>query len=350
MANAAECGEQRTNSEKVLQKPSATEECQMKTAQLHEQQRRAAIEEQQERGPAEEQHCGTAKVEQRRKTATEEQQQRAAEVKKQQGSAAQTEQQTAKEQQPRGAAQEDQRRTVLKEQPRQAEANVSVGERNQTKRKEEGRDAQRAEEKTNKEMQTQEEEERRAVHKKETIIKERDATEAKVASSSILGERHSAVKDEKGVGQGQTSDQRRCAITARETDEEKEMFAAYREKERAARTEQQKRATQLIDALQYYTITSADSERRARERQSSSPVPPQRRNHLPAVQSTEDPHVELYRPQAPSSPAPSLPRVLTTRRIKKELSKAVAEHAPEEGPGIILPLPPLRYSPPAGLL
>lgn len=329
--NAADFKEQRITPEKVQQKTSLKGECQMKTAQPYEQQR-AALEEQQKRAPPEEQHCRTAKVEQQRKTAKEEQQQRAAETKKQQGSAAQTEQQkrAAKEQQPRRAAQEEQRRTVLTEQQRQAEPNISVGEKNQTKGREEGRDAQRSEEKTNKQiqnevehqtegktdrrqnrgvwMQTQEEEEHRAVHKMKTIIKEREAKEAKVVSSNILGERHSAVKDEKSAGQEQMSDQRSCAITARETDEEKEMFAAYREKERAARTEQQKRAAQLIDALQYYTITSAESERKARERQPSSPVPPQHRNHLPAVQSPEDPHVKLYRPQAPSSPAPSLPR------------------------------------------
>lgn len=293
VANAADFREQRITPQKVQQKPSAKEECQMETAQLYEQQSRAATEEQQNRAPA--------KVEQQRKTAKEEQLQRAAETKKQAG-AAQT----------------------------QAEANISVGEKSKTKEREEGRDAERSEEKINKQtqnevehqtegktdrrqnrglwMQTQEEEERRAVHKKKTIIKERDTAEAIVDSSNILGERRSAVKDEKRAGQEQMSDQRSRAIT----DEEKEMFAAYREKERAARTEQRKRAMQLIDALQYYTITSAESERKARERLLSSPVPPQHRSHSAAVQPTEDPHVKFHRPQAPLSPAPSLPRSNTS--------------------------------------
>ena len=311
VANAADVKEQRITPEKFQQTPPVKEEGQVKTAQPYGQQRRAAREEQQKRAPPEE---PTPNVEQQSKTAKEEQQQRAAETKKQ-GSASQAEQQGR-------AAEELQRRAVLTEQQRQAEPNISVGEENKTRGKEEGRDAQRSEEKPNKQiqnevkhqtdgktdrrqnrgvwMQTQEEEECRAVQKKKAIIKEREATEAKVDSSYILGERHSEVRDERRAGQEQ--------ITARETDEEKDMFAAYRDKERAARTERQKQAGQLIDALQYYTIISAEPEATASERRPSSPVPPQHRNHLAAVQLPREPQVERYRAQAPSSPAPSLPR------------------------------------------
>uniref|UniRef100_A0A674MUZ1 DUF4585 domain-containing protein n=1 Tax=Takifugu rubripes TaxID=31033 RepID=A0A674MUZ1_TAKRU len=231
------------------------------------------------------------------------------------------------------SAQEEQQRTAFPKQQRQDEPNISVGEKNQTKGREEGRGAQTSEKKTkqiqnelehqiegktddrpNREvwLRAQEEDKRRVAHKEKTIIKEREAAEAKVDSSNMLGERHSAVTDEKRVEQEQMSDQRNHEITVKETDGEREMLAAYIEKERAAQMEQQKRASQLIDALQYYTIASAASERKARERRSCSPGPPQRRNHLSALESTGDHHVKLYRQQAPSSPAPSLPRSNTS--------------------------------------
>uniref|UniRef100_A0A3B5JZ34 DUF4585 domain-containing protein n=1 Tax=Takifugu rubripes TaxID=31033 RepID=A0A3B5JZ34_TAKRU len=308
--------QRRAVEEKQKQKTAVKEEHPMKTAHLDELHRRAVIEEQLDSAPPEKQHSKKADGEQQRKAVIEEQLRRAAEMEKLQRS-----------------AQEEQQRTAFPKQQRQDEPNISVGEKNQTKGREEGRGAQTSEKKTkqiqnelehqiegktddrpNREvwLRAQEEDKRRVAHKEKTIIKEREAAEAKVDSSNMLGERHSAVTDEKRVEQEQMSDQRNHEITVKETDGEREMLAAYIEKERAAQMEQQKRASQLIDALQYYTIASAASERKARERRSCSPGPPQRRNHLSALESTGDHHVKLYRQQAPSSPAPSLPRSNTS--------------------------------------
>ncbi|XP_056903197.1 microtubule-associated protein futsch [Takifugu flavidus] len=308
--------QRRAVEEKQKQKTAVKEEHPMKTAHLDELHRRAVIEEQLDSAPPEKQHSKKADGEQQRKAVIEEQLRRAAEMEKLQRS-----------------AQEEQQITAFPKQQRQDEPNISVGEKNQTKGREEGRSAQTSEKKTkqiqnelehqiegktdgrpNREvwLRAQEEDKRRVAHKEKTIIKEREAAEAKVDSSNMLGERHSAVTDEKRVEQEQMSDQRNHEITVKETDGEREMLAAYIEKERAAQMEQQKRASQLIDALQYYTIASAESERKARERRSCSPGPPQRRNHLSALESTGDHHVKLYRQQAPSSPAPSLPRSNTS--------------------------------------
>lgn len=313
VAKDADLKNQRTTDQ---QKTAVKEEHPMRTAHLDELHRRAVIEEQLNSAPPKKQHSKKADGEQQRKAVIEEQLWRAAEMEKLQRS-----------------AQEEQRRTAFLKQQRQAESNISVGEKTQTQGREEGRDAQTSEKKTKqiqKELEhqiegktdgrpntevwlrAQEEDEGRVAHEEKTIIKEKEAAEAKADSSNMLGDRRSAVTDEKRAEQEQMSDQRNHEITAKETDGEREMLAAYIEKERAAQMEQQKRASQLIDALQYYTIASAESERKARERRSCSPVPPQHRNHLSALESTGDHHFKLYRPQAPSSPAPSLPRSNTS--------------------------------------
>ncbi|KAM3606490.1 uncharacterized protein V6R79_017331 [Siganus canaliculatus] len=91
---------------------------------------------------------------------------------------------------------------------------------------------------------------------------------------------------------------------------EEEKLIAYREKERA--TQEQKRAAQLKDALQYYAITSNETERKTRERQLCSPSPSQQKHTASGIESTENSHTRLYRPHTPASPAPSLPRSNTS--------------------------------------
>ncbi|TKS85563.1 hypothetical protein D9C73_019779 [Collichthys lucidus] len=93
---------------------------------------------------------------------------------------------------------------------------------------------------------------------------------------------------------------------------EEEKLAVSREKERADQMEEQKRAAQSVDSLQYYAITSTESERKLRERHLSSPSPSQQRNNSSGFESTEDSHTRAYRPHAPASPAPSLPRSNTS--------------------------------------
>ncbi|XP_039995933.1 uncharacterized protein LOC120796869 [Xiphias gladius] len=78
--------------------------------------------------------------------------------------------------------------------------------------------------------------------------------------------------------------------------------------------EEQKRAAQRMDALQYYAITSTESERKPKERQRCSPLPSQPRNNLSRLQSIDDsgPLTRPYRPHSAASPAPSLPRSNTS--------------------------------------
>ncbi|XP_061646314.1 uncharacterized protein LOC133485930 [Phyllopteryx taeniolatus] len=82
------------------------------------------------------------------------------------------------------------------------------------------------------------------------------------------------------------------------------------QRENASTKEEQKRAALLMDALQYYTITSTDE--KPKERQAHTLLPIQQRNN-PSLQSEDSgSHKRLHRPQAPPSPAPSLPRSNTS--------------------------------------
>ncbi|XP_070772612.1 uncharacterized protein [Enoplosus armatus] len=152
------------------------------------------------------------------------------------------------------------------------------------------------------------EEERRAVEKEKTIIKQTDEKQAKEDRARLLEDSQAALKEEeKRVAREWMLAQGEDEIRGKKRGEEK--LAAHREKERAAQMEEQKRAVQRVDALQYYAITSSESERKPRERL-CSPLPSQRRNNPSGFESTEDSgsHIRSYRPHAPASPAPSLPR------------------------------------------
>ncbi|KAK9541607.1 hypothetical protein VZT92_001638 [Zoarces viviparus] len=108
--------------------------------------------------------------------------------------------------------------------------------------------------------------------------------------------------------------QREDEIRAKKREEEELKSANQREKERDTRMEEQKRAALRMDALQYYAITSTESERKPRERQLCSPLPPQQRHNPSGLVSSEDSgsHTRPYRSHAPPSPAPSLPRSNTS--------------------------------------
>ncbi|XP_032397132.1 cardiac-enriched FHL2-interacting protein [Etheostoma spectabile] len=148
----------------------------------------------------------------------------------------------------------------------------------------------------------------RAVEKDKTIIKQREEQQAKEERTRILEESHAALKEEeKRVAREWMLAQRDDEIRAKTRGEEK--LAAHREKERATQIEEQKRAAQRMDALQYYAISSTESERKPRERQPCSPLPSQQRHNPSGLGSPEDSgaHTRPYRPHAPASPAPSLP-------------------------------------------
>ncbi|XP_077438612.1 cardiac-enriched FHL2-interacting protein [Vanacampus margaritifer] len=89
---------------------------------------------------------------------------------------------------------------------------------------------------------------------------------------------------------------------------EEEHLTAQREK--ASTSEEQKRAALLMDALQYYTITSTD--KKPKERQALSPLSLQQKKHSSVPAEDFGSHRRLHRPHAPPSPAPSLPRSNTS--------------------------------------
>ncbi|KAM4600257.1 cardiac-enriched FHL2-interacting protein [Fundulus diaphanus] len=94
-----------------------------------------------------------------------------------------------------------------------------------------------------------------------------------------------------------------------------EQLASLKEKARYLEMEMDNRAAQRTDALQYYAITSASSERKPRERQLSSPLPPPQQNKkVTELESASDSlfPTRPHRPHAAASPAPSLPRSNTS--------------------------------------
>uniref|UniRef100_A0A8D2ZTE6 DUF4585 domain-containing protein n=1 Tax=Scophthalmus maximus TaxID=52904 RepID=A0A8D2ZTE6_SCOMX len=218
----------------------------------------------------------------------------------QQRRAAQEQQQrrTTQEEEQRRAAQEEQRRTAF-----------LIEEQRRAKQTEVKRLAEIEEE--NKRSQ-REVEDRKAAKNEKTIMKQR--------------EEQAKQEGTRQVEESQTDEERRAArepLTQREDEirakkgEEEENLAAQREKERDTQIEQ-RRAAQMMDALQYYAITSTESERKPKDRHSCSPSPSQQKNNRSVRESTEDSgsHIRPYRPHGPASPAPSpapaLPRSNTS--------------------------------------
>ncbi|CAB1424813.1 unnamed protein product [Pleuronectes platessa] len=127
--------------------------------------------------------------------------------------------------------------------------------------------------------------------------------------------------------------------------EEEEMRVFQREKERAAQMEEHKRAAQMRDALQYYAISSAEPERKSKERQVRSPLPSQQKHHPSVRESTEDSGypTRSYRPPGSASPAPSLPRSNNSSpalggklSMFREYSAHLTQHRPYSRRSIVL--------------
>ncbi|XP_047459620.1 golgin subfamily B member 1 isoform X2 [Mugil cephalus] len=295
---------------KELQMRVAKEEQERRAIEV-EQQRRV-IEEEQQRA---EQQKRAAQVEQQR-AAKEEQQRRALEdqqraaYEEQQRRAAEEEQQrnaAQEEQQRRAVKQEQQRRTALIEEQRRAkqiEEKVLADIEEENKRKEREERAAHALEKERM-KQILEQEEKGGMHKKEdwmrTQKEEAGEGQEKRDRAGIPKESKAALKEEKRAVQERLLAQREDRVQAKKREEEK--VAAQREMLRAAQN----------DSLQYYAITSTESDRKSRERQLCSPSPSQQRNQS-GLESASDSasHPRLYRPHAPASPAPSLPRSNTS--------------------------------------
>ncbi|XP_044069028.1 uncharacterized protein LOC122883937 isoform X2 [Siniperca chuatsi] len=288
---------------KQQEEERAAQEEQQRRAAQEEQQRRAAQEEQQRRAAQEEQQRRAAQEEQQRKAAQEEQQRRAALIERR---AKQIEEKILA-----NIEEEKKKKQGEEEKAAQISEEERIKQIQEQKKAEQQIEEQRGERQKKEEwMRTQRQEEReRAVENEKTIIKQREEKQAKEDRTRLLEEHQAALKqEEKRVARERMLAQREDEIRGKKRKEEK--LVAYREKERADQMEEQKRAAQRMDALQYYAITSTESERKPRERQLCSPLPSQRRNNPSGLESTEDSgsHTRPCRPHAPASPAPSLPR------------------------------------------
>ncbi|TNN71825.1 Calponin y domain-containing protein [Liparis tanakae] len=335
--------QQRRDNQEEQQRRDNQEEQQMRAAQ-EEQQRRAAQEEQQRAAQEEQQRA--AQEEQQRRAAQEEQQRRANQE-EQQRRAAQEEQHrraSQEEQQMRAAQEEGQKRAALIEEQRQAkqlEEKIlhDIEKEKKRKQREEGKEEKAAhisgEERIKQEqkieeqrgeinnnvkgMRTQrEKDEGRAVEQEKTIIKQREDIQTKDERNRRTEESQLALKEEeKRVTQELMLSQREDAIRAKKRKEEKEneeKLANHIEKERVTRVGEQKKAAEMTDALQYYAITSTDTQRKPRERPPCSPLPSQQRHDPSGLGSSEDSgsHTRPHMPHPPASPAPSLPRSNTS--------------------------------------
>ncbi|XP_060896988.1 uncharacterized protein LOC132976069, partial [Labrus mixtus] len=302
---AAEEEKQRIVAQKEQERIAALEE-QQKRAALEAQQTRAALEEQQRRAAQEEQQRIAALEEQQRRAAQEEQQ-RIAALEEQQRRTAHEEQQriaALEEQQRRAAHEEQQRMAALEEQQRRAaheeqQWRASLIEEQRLARQTEEKILTDIEERKKINQRDQEQPADISEQKRFNLIQEQRKTEQhteeqregrqkKEERARVLEKSQAAPNDEKRGAQERMLDQKEG-----------------RERDKAA---------QRMEALQYYAITSTDSERKPKERQIYSPLPPQQKNNPVGPESSEDSgsHSRSYRPHAPASPAPSLPRSNTS--------------------------------------
>ncbi|XP_067466114.1 cardiac-enriched FHL2-interacting protein isoform X1 [Thunnus thynnus] len=275
------------------QKRDALIEEQRLAKQVEEEKRLAYIEEERKIKQIEEERA--AQEEQQRRNALIEEQRRAKQVEEEKRLAYIEEERKRKQIEEEKAAQIAEEKRIKKIQEQKKHEQQILEQRRERQKKEEWMRAQK------------EEEERRAVDKEKAIAKQREEQQTKEEKARLLEEAsQTAQREEKRVAKERLQAQREEEIRAKKREDEK--LAAHREKERAARVEEQKRAAQRMDALQYYAITSTESERKPRERQLRSPIPSQQRNN--ASESTEDSgsYSRLHRSHATASPAPSLPR------------------------------------------
>ncbi|XP_075874531.1 uncharacterized protein LOC142883501 [Nelusetta ayraudi] len=346
---AAEEEQLRRAAQKEQQRRAAWEEEQKRRAADEEQLRRAAQEEEQRRRSAQEEQL--RKEEQQRMLAIEEQQRKAKQEKEIQIQAVQKEEQlrrATQEEKLKTAAQEEELRredqqrrvAIIEEQQRRAvqgkqqrtspwieakhQTDVDIEEKNKRNQRDEG-SIQILEEKLTMhskmkaDQQTEEqrdmrpsgetrskthrdEENRRAVQKETEICNQRDGI--KTNKTPRIAEQRQVVKVEGDMAQEQVLTQREEEMKAQRREDDKERTVVHRDKE-------QRRAAQMVDALQYYTIAS-ESDRKGRERQRHSPPTSTRRTSSTVPEAPENPHHRPSRPSAPASPAVSLPRSNTS--------------------------------------
>ncbi|KAL6101798.1 uncharacterized protein ACO6RY_16966 [Pungitius sinensis] len=303
----------------------AAQEEQQRRADQEEQERRADQEEQQRRADQEEQQRRADQEEQQRREAEEEQKRRADQEEQQRREAEEEQKRRAdqEEQQRRTEKEEQQRRADLIEAQRQAKhieelILAEIEEKNKIKQREERERIRKQEQEieeqrhTNEElMRSQREEDQRI----RNMIKQRQDLQIEEERNRRLEENQEALKEEKRVAQEWMQAQREDESRANNRGgEEEEKLANHREKERDTRMEEQKRAAQRMDALQYYAITSKHTDRKPMEREQRSPPPSPQRHNMSGLASSENSgsHARSYRPHAAASPAPSVPRSNTS--------------------------------------
>uniref|UniRef100_A0AAQ5YRK0 DUF4585 domain-containing protein n=1 Tax=Amphiprion ocellaris TaxID=80972 RepID=A0AAQ5YRK0_AMPOC len=291
------------------------QEEQKRRATQEEQQRRAAQEEQKRRAGEEEKQMRAAQEEQQRRAVQEEQQRRVQEELKRRAALEEQKRRAAQEEQQRqDSLDEEQRRVKQADKIRKEEkiAYISEAERfkhiqAQKKAEQQIEEQRREHQKKEEWMKTQREEEKKKAVEK--VLKQREEKQVKEERIRLLDKSQAPPKEEKRAAPEVMLSKTEDEIQAKKREEE--MFAAQRENVRAAQMEKQNRAAQM-DTLQYYAITSRESERTSRERQILSPLPPQQRSNPSGLESTNDSQTRHYRPHASPSPAPSLPRSTTS--------------------------------------
>ncbi|KAM6997553.1 uncharacterized protein LKV04_006202 [Tautogolabrus adspersus] len=294
---AAHEEQQRRAAQEEQQRKRAAEEEKQRIVAQKEQERRAALEEQQKRAALEAQQRRAAQEEQQRTAAHEEQQRRAAHEEQQRRAA-------HEEQQRRAAHEEQQRRAALEEQQRRA-----AHEEQQWRASpiEEQRQAKQTEEKILTDI-----EERKKINQKDQE-KLTDISKQKrfnLIQEQMKTEQHT---EEQWDGRQKKEEKARELERSQAAPKEEKSVAQERMLIQKEGREREK-AAQRMDALQYYAITSTDSGRKPKERQIYSPLPPQQKYNPVRLESSEDSgfHSRSYRPHAPASPAPSLPRSNTS--------------------------------------
>ncbi|XP_078144738.1 cardiac-enriched FHL2-interacting protein [Centroberyx gerrardi] len=251
------------------------------------EQERAAREEEERRAKLREEERRMKEIEEEKRAKLREEERRMKEIEEERREKQRDEERAAQEEEQRRAAQiEEKRRAKQREEEKRL---ALIEEQRKAKRREEERAAQIAEEKRIKEIEEQK--------------KERQRKEEWMAAQREEEERRAAEKEEKRAKQREQQHAKEIEERTRQLEEERR--AAQKEEEK------RRRAAQRKDALQYYAITSTESERKPRDRHLRSPLPSQRRVDPSGVESTED-SGSYSRPSAPPSPAPALPRSNTS--------------------------------------
>lgn len=270
----------------------ATQGKQQKRVALEKQQMRTTQKEEQVRDSLHKQQRGISQEKELRRAAQEEQQKRADQDEDQRRTAATEEQKQVKQ------IEEKMQATQLSEEERNKQIQLQKTVKHQIE--EDKRERQRNEEW----IRSQKEGEERKSEKEKTIP-QREQHQVEGERTSVFEKNQALKEEDKRLTKEQVVPQRETEIRAKKTEEENKL-EAHREMDTSAETEEQKRVAQRMDALQYYAITSTESERKPRERY--------QRNKLSGLDLIEESpsNIMPHRAHAPASPAPSLPRSNTS--------------------------------------